>query len=63
VALKRVNELHSINKFNKISGDNAREIIYWNWKSSCYFRFPFTHARQASDMTYKHPSDSHIPEE
>jgi hypothetical protein len=28
VALKRVNELHSINKFNKISGDNAREIIY-----------------------------------
>jgi hypothetical protein len=62
VALQRVYEHWNCSKFNNIPGDNARDVIYWNWNRFVIFRFPFPHALQTSDMTDKHPSDSHIPQ-
>jgi len=41
VALQRVYEHWNRSKFNNISGDNARDVIYWNWKSLCYFQISF----------------------
>lgn len=41
VALQCVYEHWNGSKFNNISGDNARDVIYWNWKSLCYFQISF----------------------